>query len=73
MGDIYTKAAQVYVWLGEGDGSSNRAMRYLVDGGPKKYVNVVPDGPPQYRPFIAALRFILSSWSLTYHPEPIGG
>ena len=73
MGDIYTKAEQVYVWLGEGDDSSNRAMRYLADGGMKKYVNVVPDGPPQYRPFIAALRFFLSSWSLTYHPAPFWG
>lgn len=70
MGDIYTKAAQVYVWLGEGDERSDRVMKYLAKGGLRRYVKIVPDGPLQYRPFVAALRLGLSSWSPTHHPEP---
>jgi Heterokaryon incompatibility protein (HET) len=29
MGDIFSKAATVYVWLGEGNPASHRAMKYL--------------------------------------------
>jgi hypothetical protein len=33
MGDVYSKAATVYVWLGEGDAASDRAMKYLKGAG----------------------------------------
>ena len=73
MGDIYSKAKQVYVWLGTGDEKSDRVMRYLAKGGLRRYVKIVPNRPPQYQHFVAALRLGLSSWSLTHHPEPFWG
>lgn len=73
MGEIYTKARQVYVWLGEGDERSDRVMRHLSSGGLRKYVESVPNGPPRYRPYAAALRFSLAEWSLVYHPFPSWG
>ena len=73
MEEIYTKAEQVYVWLGKGDERSDRTMRYLAKGGLKRYVKVVPDGPPQYRPLTAALRLCLFSWGFSHHPEPFWG
>jgi hypothetical protein len=37
MGAIYGMAKTVYVWLGEGDDSTNRAMDYLNRTGLRKY------------------------------------
>jgi hypothetical protein len=33
MGDIYSKAETMYVWLGEGNDATNRAMAYLETAG----------------------------------------
>ncbi|CAN9365657.1 unnamed protein product [Alternaria alternata] len=41
MGDIYTKAQQVYIWLGRGDDRSDRVMRYMSRGGLPLLVGVV--------------------------------
>jgi hypothetical protein len=33
MGDVYSKAETMYVWLGEGNDATNRAMAYLATAG----------------------------------------
>jgi Heterokaryon incompatibility protein (HET) len=37
MGKIYSKASTVYVWLGEGDDATDRAMKYLSTSGYLEY------------------------------------
>jgi hypothetical protein len=37
MGDIYTRARKVYIWLGIGNAATERAMAYLAQGGLEKY------------------------------------
>ncbi|CAN9419581.1 unnamed protein product [Alternaria alternata] len=70
MGDIYTKARQVYIWLGRGDDRSDRVMRYMSKGGLRTFVETAPDEPPRYRPYVAALRSSFAGLSFGYHPLP---
>ncbi|CAN9409200.1 unnamed protein product [Alternaria alternata] len=70
MGDIYTKAQQVYIWLGRGDDRSDRVMRYMSRGGLRAFVQTALDEPPRYRPYVAALRSSFAGLSFGYHPLP---
>ncbi|CAN9410753.1 unnamed protein product [Alternaria alternata] len=70
MGDIYTKAQQVYIWLGRGDDRSDRVMRYMSRGGLRAFVPTALDEPPRYRPYVAALRSSFAGLSFGYHPLP---
>jgi hypothetical protein len=70
MGDIYTKAQQVYIWLGRADDRSDRVMRYMSRGGLRAFVQTALDEPPRYRPYVAALRSSFAGLSFGYHPLP---
>jgi hypothetical protein len=37
MGDIYSTAETVFIWLGDGDAATNRAMTYLQSSGYRQY------------------------------------
>lgn len=65
MGDIYSQSSTVYIWLGEGNDSSDRAMRYLGSAGLVGYF----DGTKQ-RPFAAAWSAYTARYSLLRHPFP---
>jgi hypothetical protein len=43
MGDIYSKAALIYVWLGGRTESSDRAMAYLATVGVQGYYQGSPN------------------------------
>ncbi|KAH7071844.1 heterokaryon incompatibility protein-domain-containing protein [Paraphoma chrysanthemicola] len=64
MGDIYSSADPVYVWLGEATPGTDRAMRYLNQGSLEKYFC-----PP--RPNAAAWSLVLSPWSRVHCPVPL--
>jgi hypothetical protein len=75
MGEIYSRAATVYVWLGEGDGASNRAMRYLEAAGCPQYFCATHGSKvielPKPRIWIALWALLTASLSLTRHPSPL--
>lgn len=57
MGDIYSKALSVYIWLGEDTSEYKRgdkAMAYLSTAGVLRFIEVLPDGTKVYRPYAAA-------------------
>jgi hypothetical protein len=68
MGEIYTKARQVYVWLGEGDETSDKVMAYLSSGGLRAYIEPMPEEPPRCRIYAAALRSLTRA-SFEYSPS----
>jgi hypothetical protein len=70
MGDIYSESAIVYVWLGEGTDSSDRAMDYLSRANFYKYIITNADGSRKYRRWAAGWSLFASRLSLTYHPFP---
>ncbi|KAF2501433.1 hypothetical protein BU16DRAFT_522407 [Lophium mytilinum] len=74
MGDIYSSAQRVYIWLGEGDAATNRAMEYMAKAGFLEYfcVNGDPDGGKLAKPraLAAFVASFTSRWSLRRHPLP---
>jgi len=73
MGDIYSQAANVYVWLGEGNEKSDRAMNHMKTAGFLDYFqvgrsNVGITKVGYWRPFLAACSATIARWSLTRHP-----
>ncbi|KAH7119794.1 heterokaryon incompatibility protein-domain-containing protein [Dendryphion nanum] len=74
MGDIYSGAKEVYIWLGEGNDSTDRAMSYLSNAGFPENVlkngNVI--GPVLQSPKTwATIWSVLTSYcSLKRHPFP---
>lgn len=72
MGDIFSSAGKVYVWLGEGNATTDRAMAYLANTGFLDFVFV--SGEPssdelKHPRFWSAVRSIYTShWGLTGHP-----
>lgn len=69
MGDIYSKAESVYVWLGDGTPGTDKAMAYMENAGFQRYYKITPKGKPRCRPYAAAWS-IFFSWSRTNHPLP---
>lgn len=70
MGDIYSNAELVYVWVGEGSSSTGRAMAYLSTAGLHRYFRMRPDGTKESRPYTAAWSLYASWLSPTKHPFP---
>lgn len=66
MGEIYTRAEVVYVWLGEGTAAKDRAMAYLSSAWFEQY-----HSPTESRPFPAALAIFRSRWSRIEHLMPL--
>lgn len=77
MGDIYSRAHTVFVWLGEGNPGTDRAMSYLGRAGYPAYY-FKPDTTFMERrslswPQPAALMAYLARGSPISHPFPFGG
>jgi hypothetical protein len=74
MGDIYSQAKQVYVWLGDGNPGTDRAIEYMRTCGLLKYffVNGNPESDALQRPRIwkAFLDTYLSRWSFAKYFNP---
>lgn len=69
MGDIYQRATTVYVWLGEGDVGTDRAMKFLSTAGFRRYFDDRPGG--KSRPWAAAFVALIARWSRIRHPFPL--
>ena len=75
MGNIYSRASTVYVWLGEGNESTNRAMAYLSTAG---FLNhYTSDGEPDGKRFRISRHWCTfwnsysARWSRTSYPMPL--
>jgi hypothetical protein len=72
MNHIYSDAKAVYVWLGDGNPASDRAMRYLAHAGKLEYFtkNATSTAEEFFspRPFAASVSVYTSRWSFTRHP-----
>ena len=73
MGDVYSRAATVYVWLGEGNEKTDRAIEYMETAGFLDYFqaegrDTKTPGADYGRPFLAAFSATIARWSLTRHP-----
>ncbi|KAH7084128.1 heterokaryon incompatibility protein-domain-containing protein [Paraphoma chrysanthemicola] len=66
MGDIYSSADPVYVWLGEATPGTDRALRYFNEGSLEKYFC-----PPRLN--AAAWSLFLFPWSRVHCPVPLRG
>ena len=44
MGEIYSRAKNVYIWLGDGTAGTDRAMQYLNRGGLSRYFEAEKGG-----------------------------
>ncbi|KAF2128950.1 hypothetical protein P153DRAFT_397162 [Dothidotthia symphoricarpi CBS 119687] len=70
MGDIYSNAASVYVWLGDGTSGTDRAMWFMATSSFDKYHTIAASGKRRSRPFAAAWSLWSARWSRTRHPFP---
>ena len=70
MGDIYTHASLVYVWLGLGNKHTDRAMAYMSTAGFKECFQTKPDGTTEFRHRSAMFSHYTSKISPTRHPYP---
>jgi hypothetical protein len=74
MGEIYSASAAVYVWLGEGTVSSDRALRYFAQAGFVDYYSAkvaeTDNGKARTLPWAAAWSLFTARWSLSRHPLP---
>ncbi|KAF7676525.1 hypothetical protein GT037_006030 [Alternaria burnsii] len=74
MGDIYSRATNVYVWLGEGDDSSDRVMEYMRTAGFLHYFAGCTNNKKGLSQLcLAALSGSMARYSLTRHPFPLRG
>ncbi|CAI9626619.1 unnamed protein product [Alternaria burnsii] len=72
MGDIYSRATNVYVWLGEGDDSSDRVMEYMRTAGFLHYFAGCTNNKKGLSQLcLAALSGSMARYSLTRHPFPL--
>jgi hypothetical protein len=72
MGEIYTKAASVFIWLGEGTESAEKAMGYLASAGLPEFYTTSNENS-RSRHVAAAWSMYTASWSRTRHPVPFKG
>lgn len=66
MGRIYSQASSVYVWIGDGNAGTDRAIAYLAEAGFRSYY-------VERRPIAAAFSAFLERYSLASHPFPVSG
>lgn len=64
MGEIYSRADHVYIWLGDGTRGTDRAMGYIAD-------NVFEKNFLRGKPFAAARTICLAPWNLFSAPLPL--
>jgi hypothetical protein len=64
MGEIYSRAEAIYIWLGNGTRSTDRAMGYIAD-------NVFEKCFQKGKPFAAARTICLAPWNLFWAPLPL--
>lgn len=75
MGDIYSHASTVYVWLGEGTEGTDRAMAYLATAGFLNYFT--SNGEPNGKRFRISRHWCAfwnsyrARWSRTSYPMPL--
>jgi hypothetical protein len=65
MGDIFSSAELVYIWLGEGTDGTDRAMQYFAKN---EFGNLYEKSSP----LAAAWSLFISQWSWTRNPLPLG-
>ena len=74
MGDIYAEAEAVYVWLGDSDAATDRALTYLKTAGYMKdyFIDGDPEMPSLEKPRLGAAAWkLLASWlryNNTFYP-----
>ena len=68
MGEIYSRARTVYIWLGEGTPGTDRAMRYLGREKLSRYCTIDEHGRLVMRPWAAAWAIVKAHWSRDSHP-----
>jgi hypothetical protein len=73
MGDIYSKADSVFIWLGDATRETDRAMTWLQSSGFQEYFATTAEENKKSRPFAAATSIWLAAWSTTRHPIPFQG
>jgi hypothetical protein len=64
MGEIYSRADSIYIWLGDGTRGTDRAMRYIADNVFEKYFR-------RGKPFGAARTVCLAPWNFFSAPLPL--
>jgi len=75
MGDIYSRARATYIWLGEGNAATERAMHLMTNTGLLEYyfVDGNPDGAelPSPRLLGAFWSSLTARWSRSRQPIPL--
>jgi hypothetical protein len=67
MGEIYSSASVVYIWLGESTPGTDRAMRYLDGGGLSRFCGVNEHGRAEARVCAALWAITKDHWSRDKH------
>ncbi|KAK8137540.1 heterokaryon incompatibility protein-domain-containing protein [Apiospora sp. TS-2023a] len=70
MGDIYSIAETVYIWLGDGTPGTDRAMDYMSNPVLARYYTPQADGTAESSPFFAAWFLYWSKFNIKKHPIP---
>ncbi|KAK8015199.1 hypothetical protein PG990_008495 [Apiospora arundinis] len=70
MGDIYSKATTVYIWLGDGTPATNRAMDYMAKPVLARYYKAQADGTVKSSWLTAAWFLYSSTYNPKNHPTP---
>jgi hypothetical protein len=71
MGDIYSEAHTVFIWLGKGNARTDRAMSWLGSAGLHEYHFGKSNFRAVSRPFKAAWAVYWSRWNKTRNPIPL--
>lgn len=72
MGEIYSLADCVYVWLGEGTTATDRAMEYMANAGLQRYYKTTEKGVISRR-YAAACSLYFSRFCIKCNPIPFSG
>jgi hypothetical protein len=73
MGEIYSRAEWVYVWLGNGTVSTNRAMAFMTNAGLQRYHKRTGQGKLVSHPYAAAWSLYFARFHIKNHPIPFSG
>ncbi|KAF7512785.1 hypothetical protein GJ744_000352 [Endocarpon pusillum] len=71
MGDIYSAAELVYIWLGDGTAGTDRAMAYMANAGFPQYYKITAEGKLRCRSYAAAWCLFTRKLRRTNHPLPL--
>jgi hypothetical protein len=73
MGDVYSKADSVFIWLGDATRETDRAMIWLQSSGFQEYFAATAEESKKSRHWAAARSLWLSRWNPRRHPIPFQG